>query len=280
MGDILIDTYLLEYFIAIYEEGTLLKASKRLLVSQPSLTKAMQKLEYQLGINLFERGPNKITINKNGEALIEYAKDIISLENRLSEKARELKRQQAIIHIDMTAPGPTFMFPNFFYYNEPRQYSLKIIDEKDCVKELRQGLVDIIFINSQINDNDLKCEKIVDEKLYVSLPANHPYSNKKSITYKELDGFTFLIVKNLGIWDHIVAQKIPNSKLLKQDLATINDLIDESSIPSFVTNISIIYHKKNNNRVLIPIEDKLSTISFYAVCRKNKDILKILKNIG
>lgn len=44
----MIDVYLLEYFIAFYEEGSLLKASEKLHISQPSLTRAMQKLESEL----------------------------------------------------------------------------------------------------------------------------------------------------------------------------------------------------------------------------------------
>ena len=44
----MIDLYLLEYLLAFYQEGSLLKASEKLHLSQPSLTRSMQKLESQL----------------------------------------------------------------------------------------------------------------------------------------------------------------------------------------------------------------------------------------
>ena len=87
----MIDSYLLEYFLAFYEEGTLLKASEKLHISQPSLTKAMQKLEEELDISLFERSPNRLQLNENAKILVDYMKDIISLNERLLEKSQELK---------------------------------------------------------------------------------------------------------------------------------------------------------------------------------------------
>lgn len=55
----MIDTYLLEYFITFYEEGSLLKASEKLHVSQPSLTRAMQKLEVELDLTIFTEAATK-----------------------------------------------------------------------------------------------------------------------------------------------------------------------------------------------------------------------------
>ena len=55
----MLDSYLLEYFNAVAEEGTTLKASEKLNVSQPSVTKAIQKLEYELGIDLSIEGQTK-----------------------------------------------------------------------------------------------------------------------------------------------------------------------------------------------------------------------------
>ena len=86
----MLDSYLLEYFNAVVEEGTTLKASEKLNVSQPSVTKAIQKLEYELGIDLFDRSPNKIVLNENGRVISEYIKDAISIDKRIREKAKEL----------------------------------------------------------------------------------------------------------------------------------------------------------------------------------------------
>ena len=68
----MVDNNLLEYLAVFIENGSLLKASEALHVSQPSMSKAMQKLENQLGIPIFDRKANKISLNDNGKKLLPY----------------------------------------------------------------------------------------------------------------------------------------------------------------------------------------------------------------
>lgn len=270
----MIESYLLEYFMAVYEEGTILKASEKLHVSQPSVTKAMQKLEYELDIHLFDRQPNKITLNSNGKILVEYIKDAISIDRRIKEKADELKREALTINIVMTAPGPTLKYPNFFYFERDKNpYKLEIKEEKDCIRDILSGIADIAFINSHIQLPNIHIEKAFEEKLYVSLPKKHFLSKKiKGVTFSELDGQSFLIIKELGIWNEVINKHLKNSKFFKQDQSEIQEIINASNIPSFATNISIKY-RESHDRVFIPILDEDSEKIFYAICKKEKIIL-------
>ena len=278
----MIESYLIEYFMAVYKEGTILKASDKLHVSQPSITKAIQKLEYELSLELFDRLPNKITINENGKIMAEYFKDAISINQRILEKAHELKLKSETIRIEMTGPGPTFKYPNFFYFDaENHPHSLKLNDEASCIKNVLSGICDIAFINSEIKDERLYCEKIFDEKLYVCLPKTHFLARKtEGVTFHELDGQSFLIVKDLGVWMDITINNLKKSKLFRQENSEINELISSSSIPSFATNITLKY-RAFEDRVSIPIIDKEATLPFYIIVKKEKiKLFENLKNIG
>lgn len=57
-----IDNYLLEQLITFAEFGTLAATAEHLLITQPSVTRGMQKLEAELGVTLFDRKPNKISL--------------------------------------------------------------------------------------------------------------------------------------------------------------------------------------------------------------------------
>ena len=59
----MIDTQQLEQLISIAEEGTLSKAAERLHLSQPAISRSMQRLENDLGVTLFDRQKNKIALN-------------------------------------------------------------------------------------------------------------------------------------------------------------------------------------------------------------------------
>lgn len=274
----MVDSYLLEYFNAVVEEGTTLKASEKLNVSQPSVTKAIQKLEYELGINLFDRSPNKIVLNENGRVISEYIKDAISIDKRIREKAKELKQKSLTIHIEMTAPGPTFKYPNFFYFDkDSNPQTLEIKDERKCINDVLSGFADVAFINSKIQIESIYCEKILDEKLYVYLPKKHFLAMKtEGVTFEELDGQSFLIAKDLGPWDRIVETHLKKSKFFRQEQENLSEIVSASSIPGFVTNMSLKF-RDDPIRIAIPIMSEDATIPFYAICKKDK--LHILRKI-
>lgn len=278
----MIESYLLEYFMAVYEEGTILKASEKLHVSQPSITKAIQKLESELSLSLFDRLPNKITLNENGKIIADYIKDAILIDERIREKAKELRIKSETIKVELTAPGPTFKFPDFFYFsNKKYPNTVEIKDEKTCIKDVISGICDIAFINSNYKDERIYTEKIFDENLYVSLPKTHFLAKKNTgLTFQELDGQSFLIVRELGIWYDITLKNLKKSKLFKIDDNAITDVISASTIPSFVTNITLKY-REFEDRIPIPILDKEATLPFYVIVRKDKlDIYEKIKKIG
>ena len=57
----------------IAENKTISKAAKELLISQPALSRSMQRLESDLGVELFDHYKNKIVLNKNGELAVKHA---------------------------------------------------------------------------------------------------------------------------------------------------------------------------------------------------------------
>ena len=268
----MIDSYLFEYFLAFLEEGSTPKVSETLHISQPSVTRALQKLEAELGLPLFDRTPNKMTLNENGRILSEYIKDAVSIDKRIREKAEELKRKAMTIHIFMTAPGPTYKYPDFFYFHkENNPYMMEIKSDEDCLKGVVSGLCDVAFINENPSvTDDIHIQKVFDERLYVSLPKNHFLSRKnEGVTFHELDGQSFLIAKGLGIWDDVVAKHLTKSKFFRQEQDFLKEIVSASSIPSFATNITTKF-REDRLRVFIPILDKDATKSFYALCRKEK----------
>jgi LysR family transcriptional regulator, benzoate and cis,cis-muconate-responsive activator of ben and cat genes len=79
----------LKSFVAVAEEGAIVRAARRLHLSQPPLTRRIQDLEYELGAPLFERGPRGVSLTAAGEALLPRARVILAL----VEDARDGIRQ-------------------------------------------------------------------------------------------------------------------------------------------------------------------------------------------
>ena len=62
----MLELYDLEKLVAFRREGTLVAASKKLLISQPALSRSMRKLEDEMGVELFTRSKNRMELNENG----------------------------------------------------------------------------------------------------------------------------------------------------------------------------------------------------------------------
>ena len=84
----------LEYFVAVAETGHMSQAAKMLNVSQPALTSNIQKLEREVGVDLFDRVGRRIVLNEFGEAFLPTAKLLMSELEEGLVKVRDLKRSE------------------------------------------------------------------------------------------------------------------------------------------------------------------------------------------
>lgn len=89
----MLETRLLQYFLAVARERNITKAAEALYISQPTLSKQMMELEQQLGKQLFLRGKRKLTLTQEGEFLRGKAQEILEL----------LCNTEAALHTEETA---------------------------------------------------------------------------------------------------------------------------------------------------------------------------------
>ena len=96
MGGIFVDFKQLTYIITIAEEHNLTKAAERLFVSQSTLSLYLNKLERELGVALFTRNKNRLTITPEGEEYVKTARKILELRNDLYKKLKISQNQFSI----------------------------------------------------------------------------------------------------------------------------------------------------------------------------------------
>lgn len=105
------------------------------------------------------------------------------------------------------------------------------------------------------------------ESLMFALPKGHKYAKRKSLTFSELNGENMLLMPDIGFWSFVL-KKMPNSRFLTQnDNFSFNELVQASSLPSFVSNLSEKYRKAPPGRINVPISDEEATVTYYLVCK-------------
>lgn len=67
----------LKYIVAVAKTGTFSEAAKTLFLSQPSLTKAIKELEKEMGVTIFDRTNKGVSVSKEGEIFLGYARQVL-----------------------------------------------------------------------------------------------------------------------------------------------------------------------------------------------------------
>lgn len=270
----MLEMYMLEQLAAVKEYGTLSAASEVLHLTQPSLSRSMQKLEDLLGVKLFERTKNRLTLNENGMLAAEYARRILDEEQAMIRQVRALDRSRHTISIGTIAPGPIMeLSPLLSGHFSEMTVSTEIRDEETLLRGLRQGTYQMIILNRRVEDGELRCHPCGSEHLYVRLSPNHALANRGEVRFADLNGESFLMVKEVGFWDSIVRENMPDSRfLLQDDTAALSELILASALPSFATDLTLRIYGRRENTVYLPITDDSALTHYYCCCRAGDEM--------
>ena len=275
----MIEFYQLEQLVMVAKMKTLSKAAETLSISQPGLTKSIQRLEKDLGMQLFSRKKNKITLNDNGWLAVELAQKTLDQREKMIQTLQSYEYSKHTIHIGSSAPAPIWELKDIFKEIYPNMNINDTLDSNEDV--LINGLKNSEFVLTHpINDENCYCVQLFDEHLYLSIPPAHPFALFKEITFDDINGESVLLLSNIGYWKEICLKMIPQSHLLIQEDASVFDEITRASaLPIFKSNLTIARENEEKNRVVIPVKDKEASATYYAIYLKgNESMFKFLKN--
>ncbi len=103
-----------------------------------------------------------------------------------------------------------------------------------------------------------------------ALPKEHRYARRKSLSFAEMNGENMLLMPDIGFWSFVL-EKMPDSRFLTQnDRFSFNELIEASSLPAFVSNLSEKFSKVPEGRIYVPITDEDATVTYYLACKSDR----------
>ncbi len=189
----------LYYFLTISHEGSIVKASKKLNMTQPALSHQLKSLEEDLGKKLFDRIGKKLVINSDGEAVKEYASKIF----RHSEEMMEYLKSENNQYTKIVKIGTVSWISKDLIYDfiRPLLFSpfIKIevhqTDLDTLISDIQNNKLDLILCDSpysgrsqKLQEHRLKLDPIVCVAASKSgIRGKFPKSimGKKAISYSE-----------------------------------------------------------------------------------------------
>lgn len=150
----MIETNLLAQFAAFADAGTLTRAAEKLHTSQPALTRAMKKLELELGVPLFVRSKNHLELTETGRYAVPYAKRVLQENLDFCSRIRSYDRSLHTLSIGYCAPVPqTVLTPIINILFEGMTLSVDMKDDAAFAENLRNRTYQLA-VTHKIPDGD------------------------------------------------------------------------------------------------------------------------------
>ncbi|MFL0247248.1 LysR family transcriptional regulator [Candidatus Clostridium stratigraminis] len=173
----------LKYMLMVAEERSFSKAAQKLYIAQPSLSQYIQKLENQLGVELFDRSTSPLRLTYAGELYVETAKHILDLNMQLSQQMEDIVDfKKGRLVIGLSTFRSTYIMPMLlpsFYEKFP---GIDVVLVEGTSPELYdlavKGVTDISIMTLPINEEHFSYEPIMEEEILLALPPHHPACEK------------------------------------------------------------------------------------------------------
>lgn len=263
----------LEQLVAFADLGTLSKAAEELHISQPTITRTMKSIESAFGVPLFIRGKNKIELNETGLQAVKYARSLLTSAQNAVQQVQAYHAKLHTISVKSCAPAPLWTLLPLLSARFPEQtVSSKLTEQNEIVDEILSGTCEIGILSYPVSVRTITCIPIIQENLSVCISRSHALANRKHLTLTDLNGFNCLLRSEIGFWAQLCYEKMPASKFLIQtDDFAFRELIQQSTLPCFTTNLAMNMSGILKGRNVIPITDAEANVVYHFICKKDKE---------
>lgn len=172
-----------EYFLKIVEYKSISQAADHLFVSQPSLTKYLQRLENTVGARLLDRSHSPLTLTAAGEAFYTYVLNIQQAEKKLTKQIYEIQNcGRDRINIGMALWRANVLLPEFlpYFFQKYPLIEVNLVEGPASATEeaIQNDTIDFGIMNLPINYENVNYETISDEYILLVGSRNNPKIKK------------------------------------------------------------------------------------------------------
>jgi LysR family transcriptional regulator, hca operon transcriptional activator len=192
----------LRYFVAVAEEGSLTVAAERVLhTSQPSLSRQIRDLEYEVGVPLLTRSVHGVELTPAGKAFLDHARLALTQVEAARQAARRTaQREKPGFALGFLTGQEMGWLPEAMHIlrDELPNIDVTIASEYSPVLAdgLMRGRLDLAFMRREANAADLLFQAVTQEPLVAVLPSDHRLASEKSVAVTEIANAPFINVSS------------------------------------------------------------------------------------
>ena len=263
----------LHYVITITEMGSFNKASEVLYVAQPSLKGAVQELEKELGIVIFNRTRKGVTLTNDGLEFINHARQLYGQYEIILDKYGKggmLKKKFGISTQHYSFAVKSFVEMVKKFNTAEYEFAIRETKTREVIEDVStsRSEIGILYlsdfnrkiITKLLRNNNLEFHKLIDCKPYVYLWKGHPLSKQKTIRFEMLSDYPCLSFEQGDNGSFYFAEEILSTNeyprtIKANDRATMLNLM--IGLNGYTLCSGIICEELNgSDYIAVPLEDE------------------------
>lgn len=275
----------LRYVITVAETGVITEAAEKLYISQPSLTNAIHELEKEMNIQIFNRTNKGISISKEGEDFLGYARQVLEQVSILEDKYKGSaggKKQFCVSTQHYSFAVNAFVDLIKQYGQDEYDFSLRETQTYEIIEDVAKmkSEIGILFMNSFneavinkiLKSHDLEFHQLFVAKPHVFINQKHPLADKSVITNQELEPYPYLSFEqgehNSFYFSEEIFSPLERKKNIRvRDRATLFNLL--IGLNGYTVCSGIIDRKLNGNDIIaVPLAEESDMHIGYITHRK------------
>ena len=240
----------LEYFCTVSSLKNFTKAAHFLHVSQPSVTKAIQSLEAELKLTLFDRSQKQIALTEAGQVFLIHAKKILQDVKAAQISVERFQSNNAgVIRFGVPPMVESYLFPDFFIKFQAANPEI-LIDLQECSdslavhENLENGVLDFGIVYLRAEETLENSLNLLEDEFYLCMPFNHKLATEEKISFQSLRAEKFILQPAGTFQNFATIQRSasagfsPEILLSTSQLKTIKELVSSGAavalLPRFV----------------------------------------------
>lgn len=266
----------LKYFVQIAELEHFGKASERLNIVQPALSRQIKQLEDELGVCLFERLSRGVKLSAAGKVFLAQSKELLSQCEKMVRLTQLVNEGQAGLLRVGFADGVTFnktfsqILKTFRHAHANVVIDLVPASSIEQAELLTKGELDLGFVYWLPREQQVNTIELEEEKLMLAVPKSSHLASRKSIRIADLDSYPMVWIarsSSPSLYDLIVSRFVQKECVLNvvqegTNESTLLSLVSAEIGATFITETA--RSRKPEDVVLIPVSDLNASISVKA----------------
>jgi len=265
----------LYYLVDLSKTKSINRTAERIHVSQPAISKSLNKLEDELGVKLFSRSHQGVYLTEAGEIAVEMANEIIKniddYKSKLkiySDKSSMLPENLSVYAVPAISNGILLDILTDFCKAFPNvNVTEKDLEVPNILEDVKVGKADLGIIRIvdglfEIDENEFYMEKLFHDKLVVCTRKSSSLSKRKSISLKELVKYPIILYYSDSFIKHFLketanAKVTLNSNNFSIFKKTVMEGLAAGIITEFMATSALKQEFDSQEIIRIPISDNI-----------------------